>query len=180
MEEEFEESPDLQEDDEICDEDMLSDQVSHGDGADLDGKGSSLGECGRFSENDAIESSENSRPINTEEGDGDFEDFIAQEEDHDKTTRGLRGTHGDKTNHKTRPPTKKQPKLTKFGDENSKQSEKRMQSDENKNEFLYQLVGVLVHSGSANSGHYYSYIKERDGKGRWLEFNDRLVKEFDF
>ena len=28
MEEEFEESPDLQEDDEICDEEMLSDQVS--------------------------------------------------------------------------------------------------------------------------------------------------------
>ena len=40
-------------------------------------------------------------------------------------------------------------------------------------------MGVLVHSGSANSGHYYSYIKERDGT-RWLEFNDRLVKEFDY
>lgn len=40
---------------------------------------------------------------------------------------------------------------------------------------------MLVHSGSANSGHYYSYIKERSGeKGRWLEFNDRVVKEFDF
>ena len=38
---------------------------------------------------------------------------------------------------------------------------------------------MLVHSGSANSGHYYSYIKERDGT-RWLEFNDRLVKEFDY
>ena len=31
------------------------------------------------------------------------------------------------------------------------------------NQYLYELVGVLVHSGSANSGHYYSYIKERDG-----------------
>lgn len=65
----------------MCDEDMLSDQVSNGDVADEDGEGSLLDECGRFSENDAIESSENSRPINTEEGDGDFEDLIAQEED---------------------------------------------------------------------------------------------------
>jgi len=38
----------------------------------------------------------------------------------------------------------------------------------------------LVHSGSANSGHYYSYIKERGDSGRWLEFNDRVVKEFDY
>ena len=48
------------------------------------------------------------------------------------------------------------------------------------NEYLYRLVGVLVHSGSANSGHYYSYIKERSGQGRWLEFNDRIVKDFDY
>ena len=42
------------------------------------------------------------------------------------------------------------------------------------------MVGVLVHSGSANSGHYYSYIKERNENGRWLEFNDRIVKDFEF
>jgi len=41
-------------------------------------------------------------------------------------------------------------------------------------------VGVLVHSGSANSGHYYSFIRERNERGRWLEFNDTTVKEFDF
>ena len=49
-------------------------------------------------------------------------------------------------------------------------------------------MGILVHSGSANGGHYYSYIKERKafregeepGKTRnWFEFNDRIVKEFD-
>jgi len=47
---------------------------------------------------------------------------------------------------------------------------------------MYQLVGVLVHSGSANSGHYYSYIKERKEfvqSERWLEFNDTNVTEFD-
>ena len=38
---------------------------------------------------------------------------------------------------------------------------------------------MLVHSGGVNSGHYYSYIKERDGSARWLEFNDTNVKEFD-
>jgi hypothetical protein len=49
--------------------------------------------------------------------------------------------------------------------------------------YEYELVGVLVHSGSADSGHYYSFIKERQGgnsnKPRWLEFNDAYVREFD-
>jgi len=27
--------------------------------------------------------------------------------------------------------------------------------------YEYELVGVLVHSGSADAGHYYSFIKER-------------------
>jgi hypothetical protein len=27
--------------------------------------------------------------------------------------------------------------------------------------YRYQLVGVLVHTGTCNSGHYYSYIKDR-------------------
>jgi ubiquitin carboxyl-terminal hydrolase 34 len=40
-----------------------------------------------------------------------------------------------------------------------------------------------VHSGSADFGHYYSYIKERvpsNGKERrWFEFNDTLVTPFD-
>jgi ubiquitin C-terminal hydrolase len=29
--------------------------------------------------------------------------------------------------------------------------------------YHYDLVGVVVHSGTAFAGHYYSYIKERDG-----------------
>ncbi|CAM9265373.1 unnamed protein product [Chrysoparadoxa australica] len=43
----------------------------------------------------------------------------------------------------------------------------------------YVLCGVVVHTGTATSGHYYSYIKERDGKGNWFEFNDTLVSDFD-
>ena len=67
---------------------------------------------------------------------------------------------------------------------NVKQKSKKANS-----EFLYELVGILVHSGSANGGHYYSYIKERnvfreaesvpDKTRNWFEFNDRIVKEFD-
>jgi ubiquitin carboxyl-terminal hydrolase 34 len=26
--------------------------------------------------------------------------------------------------------------------------------------YNYELVGIVVHSGTADSGHYYSYIKE--------------------
>ena len=29
-------------------------------------------------------------------------------------------------------------------------------------EDLYELVGVVVHSGSASAGHYYSFIRERN------------------
>lgn len=46
----------------------------------------------------------------------------------------------------------------------------------------YELVGVVVHSGQANAGHYYSFIKERCKNGdrtRWLKFNDTTVEEFD-
>lgn len=30
--------------------------------------------------------------------------------------------------------------------------------------FLYRLHGVVVHSGTAFAGHYYSYIRARDGE----------------
>lgn len=57
----------------------------------------------------------------------------------------------------------------------------------------YYLVGVIVHLGSADSGHYYSYINTiRDGHGNislydpnnekmsksWLEFNDSNISKF--
>jgi hypothetical protein len=45
----------------------------------------------------------------------------------------------------------------------------------------YSLVGVLVHSGTAQSGHYYSFAKSRDSarQGKWLHFNDSLVEYYD-
>jgi ubiquitin carboxyl-terminal hydrolase 9/24 len=48
---------------------------------------------------------------------------------------------------------------------------------------VYQLVGVVVHMGQANAGHYYSYIKERRSTvnyGRWFKFNDAQVDAVDF
>uniref|UniRef100_A0A668ARF6 ubiquitinyl hydrolase 1 n=1 Tax=Myripristis murdjan TaxID=586833 RepID=A0A668ARF6_9TELE len=45
----------------------------------------------------------------------------------------------------------------------------------------YRLVGVLVHSGQASGGHYYSYIIQRNGgdgeRNRWYKFDDGDVTE---
>ena len=50
-------------------------------------------------------------------------------------------------------------------------------------EEIYELVGVLVHTGTAESGHYYSYIHDPrpqdtvpDPSVKWYEFNDSEVK----
>ena len=42
---------------------------------------------------------------------------------------------------------------------------------------IYELVGINVHIGDANMGHYVSII--RDSNGRWIMFNDSIVEEFD-
>ncbi|KAJ3124327.1 hypothetical protein HK098_001204 [Nowakowskiella sp. JEL0407] len=45
---------------------------------------------------------------------------------------------------------------------------------------IFQLVGVLVHTGTADSGHYYSFIRERQNtEAKWLHFNDSNVEIFD-
>ncbi|OQR79821.1 ubiquitin carboxyl-terminal hydrolase 64E-like [Tropilaelaps mercedesae] len=41
-----------------------------------------------------------------------------------------------------------------------------------KSEYVYDLFAVLVHSGSANGGHYYAYIRH---SGDWFCFNDNQV-----
>ncbi|KAM0377039.1 hypothetical protein HYE67_003686 [Fusarium culmorum] len=49
-------------------------------------------------------------------------------------------------------------------------------------EDMFELVGVLVHSGTAESGHYYSYIRERPSSvdsPSWVEFNDDMVAPWD-
>lgn len=47
---------------------------------------------------------------------------------------------------------------------------------------VFELVGVLVHTGTAESGHYYSYTQERPSASNvpsWVEFNDSDVSRFD-
>lgn len=45
-------------------------------------------------------------------------------------------------------------------------------SKQKTNEYTYDLFAVLVHSGSANGGHYYAYIRAGDD---WYCFNDNQV-----
>jgi hypothetical protein len=47
--------------------------------------------------------------------------------------------------------------------------------------YEFKLKGCVVHTGTADSGHYYSFIREAetsDGE-RWYEFNDHVVRDFD-
>lgn len=47
--------------------------------------------------------------------------------------------------------------------------------------FEYDLIGVTVHTGTADGGHYYSFIRDRisPNKDKWYLFNDAEVKPFD-
>ena len=43
--------------------------------------------------------------------------------------------------------------------------------------YQYNLVGIVCHMGSAEVGHYYSFIRDRV-TGKWFEFNDIRVDDF--
>lgn len=49
--------------------------------------------------------------------------------------------------------------------------------------YEYELAGILVHAGTADSGHYYSFVKEREPLNgstatQWIYFNDMHVEPF--
>ncbi|XP_049877741.1 ubiquitin carboxyl-terminal hydrolase puf [Pectinophora gossypiella] len=64
--------------------------------------------------------------------------------------------------------------------ENSPNSEPEETSDSEEH-YEYELIGVTVHTGTADGGHYYSFIRDREHEhhDRWLLFNDAEVKPFD-
>lgn len=46
--------------------------------------------------------------------------------------------------------------------------------------YEFKLKGIVVHTGTADSGHYYSFIRETNQNGeKWYEFNDDIVRDFD-
>ena len=92
-----------------------------------------------------------------------------------------------------------------FYDVMEKEEKKKPSPAETKNEeelwpeedncYEYKLVGVTIHTGTANAGHYYSYINTRRGAAEydpdnklweqasldpWKEFNDSSVTDFNY
>lgn len=80
-------------------------------------------------------------------------------------------------------------------DQEEQKEDEDTQWPEEEDCFEYKLVGVNVHSGSAQSGHYWSYINTQRGvlerseddpnwgkteTEQWLEFNDSSVRDFNF
>ena len=86
-----------------------------------------------------------------------------------------------------------------MSDADNNNSNQNMANGANNVTTVFKLSGILIHSGSANAGHYYSYIKDREKmkgteeifiqskKGNynispannWLKFNDDEVDNFD-
>lgn len=68
-----------------------------------------------------------------------------------------------------------------------KQENKTTEEDQEKfppGYFDYELKGLVIHMGIADSGHYYSLIQDREGtfangEAKWYEFNDTFVSYFD-
>ncbi|KAL4844512.1 hypothetical protein H8958_013778, partial [Nasalis larvatus] len=65
--------------------------------------------------------------------------------------------------------------------ENQLIEQKEQSENETTGGTKYRLIGVLVHSGQASGGHYYSYIIQRNGKDderdHWYKFDDGDVTE---
>lgn len=55
------------------------------------------------------------------------------------------------------------------------------EDEEEMEHYQYDLIGVTVHTGTADGGHYYSFIRDRTSpnKDKWFLFNDAEVKPFD-
>lgn len=64
---------------------------------------------------------------------------------------------------------------------NTNNADDKEQQQQLEEQYEYDLIGVTVHTGTADGGHYYSFIKDRTSntKDKWFLFNDAEVKPFD-
>jgi len=52
----------------------------------------------------------------------------------------------------------------------------RRQEDEDYNDYVYELFGVVVHMGRLNSGHYVAYVRGNDDTSKWFYISDSRVE----
>jgi ubiquitin C-terminal hydrolase len=67
--------------------------------------------------------------------------------------------------------------------------EGKFNAPDDRDYYKYRLVGIVVHTGTTDMGHYYAFVKERvplaqgptaeQSGGRWISFNDSSVEEYD-
>ncbi|XP_075983253.1 ubiquitinyl hydrolase 1 puf [Anticarsia gemmatalis] len=81
-------------------------------------------------------------------------------------------------------PAQYQEEKKKSAEKKEGESSPTVESEDNsefEEHYEYELIGVTVHTGTADGGHYYSFIRDRehDHHDRWLLFNDAEVKPFD-
>ena len=62
--------------------------------------------------------------------------------------------------------------------QNIKHNIARKDQSARKSHFMYQLSGIVVHSGTAFAGHYYSFIVDRSSR-QWYRFDDTEVEPWD-
>ena len=74
---------------------------------------------------------------------------------------------------------KKKREALEKGEEAPDEDEEPLKYD--KDYYMFKLKGIVVHTGTADSGHYYSFIKDTTTQNgeRWYEFNDNIVSDFE-
>ena len=53
-------------------------------------------------------------------------------------------------------------------------------NDENDDKYKYNLIGINIHKGTADGGHYINLIKTSKEENKWYLFDDSHVEEYDF
>jgi len=89
-------------------------------------------------------------------------------------TKPPKGQEGD-SDEEMSVETRSRPSDPQEGAKKESNSKRRMDTDQ---PLLYELKGIVVHSGQFSFGHYYSFAKDPI-TGKWLKLDDDQVSEFD-